>query len=114
MQHVGETMVSEKQLLHEIVTRIRLAVRPQRIVLFGSRARGSARDDSDFDFLVVKPSTKPRYRRSAPIYRVLADLPVEVEVMVYTPQEIRQWRHVPEAFVTTALREGKVLYEKPR
>jgi hypothetical protein len=42
----------------------------------------------------------------------LADLPVEVEVMVYTPEEVEEWSEVPQAFVTTALREGATIYER--
>ena len=69
-------------LLGEIMKRIRAAVDPERIILFGSRARGEGREDSDFDLLVIKESNEPRYRRAAPLYTLLADLPVEVEVMV--------------------------------
>ena len=99
-------------ILREVVSRIRRTVRPDRIVLFGSRATGRARRDSDYDILVVRESRVPRYRRSRAIYAALADVPAEVEVVVYTPREIREWRDVPKAFVTAALREGKVLYEK--
>lgn len=80
--------------------------------MFGSRAGGGARPDSDYDILVVMPSKLPRYRRAGPIYTALADLPAEVEVVVYTPQEVEEWRNVPQAFVTTALREGRLLYEE--
>ncbi|HUU22011.1 MAG TPA: nucleotidyltransferase domain-containing protein, partial [Phycisphaerae bacterium] len=99
-------------LLHELVRRVRRAIRPEKIVLFGSRARGEARPGSDFDLLVVQRSTRPRYERARPVYAAIADLPAEVEVVVYTPQEIEEWRQVPRAFVTTALRQGKVLYEE--
>ena len=105
-------MRGSNQVLREIVKRIVEAEHPERIVLFGSRARGTARPDSDFDLLVIKRSTQPRYRRSAHLYTILADLPVEVEIMVYTPDETAEWKAVPEAFVTTAIREGKVLYER--
>ncbi len=100
------------ELLKEIARRIRTAMHPERIVLFGSRARGEADEHSDFDLLVIRDSDEPRYRRAAPLYTLLADLPAEVEVTVYTPQEVKEWSEVPEAFVTTALREGKVLYER--
>ncbi|OGP61262.1 MAG: hypothetical protein A2V67_14655 [Deltaproteobacteria bacterium RBG_13_61_14] len=100
------------KILFEIVERIRKFLDPERVILFGSRARGSAQPESDFDLLVIKKSDQPRYKRSAPLYTALADLPVEVEVMVYTPDEVREWSQVPQAFITTALREGKVLYEK--
>jgi len=103
--------MSSDSLLDEIVRRIRQVAQPEKIVLFGSRARGDARADSDFDFLVIKTSDQPRYRRSGPIYSALATIPAEVEVTVYTPQEVRKWQGVRQAFVTTALREGRVLYE---
>ena len=105
-------MIVSHQLLDEMVSRIKNAVKPEKIILFGSRARGTAHEKSDFDLLVIKDSDQPRYRRSAPLYRILADLPVEVEVIVYTPDEVRDWSAVPQAFITTAVREGKVLYEK--
>jgi uncharacterized protein len=62
--------------------------------------------------LVIKHSTEPSYRRDAPLYVALADLPVEVDVMVYTPEEVAAWSQVPQAFITTATREGKTVYER--
>lgn len=105
-------MSNSDPLLAEVVARIRDAVQPERVILFGSRARDEAHAESDYDFLIIKESDQPRYRRSGPLYTALADLPVEVEVVVYTPEEVQEWSAVPEAFVTTALREGLVLYER--
>ena len=45
-------------------------------------------------------------------YRSLATLPAEVDVMVYTPEEVEEWQNLPQAFVTTAIREGISLYER--
>jgi len=101
-----------EDVTREIVRRIVEAAQPERIILFGSRARGEARPDSDFDVLVIKQSGEPRYRRDAHLYVVLADLPVEVDVMVYTPEEVAEWAQVPQAFITTATREGKTVYER--
>ena len=97
-----------------MVARIREAMEPDRVILFGSRARGKGRAASDFDLLVIKESDEPRYRRSAPLYTKLADLPVGVDIVVYTPGEVSEWSAVPQAFVTTAIREGQVLYERDR
>jgi uncharacterized protein len=99
-------------IIADAVRRIVRLVDPLKVILFGSRARGDARPDSDFDLLVVRESNQRRDERSAPIYTALAGVPAEVEVMVYTPAEIEEWQEVPQAFVTTAIREGKVLYEK--
>lgn len=99
-------------VVHDIVRRIVDTVQPERVILFGSRARGDARPNSDYDVLVIKHSDEPRYCRSAPLYVALADLPVEVEVMVYTPEEVNEWSEVPQAFVTTAVREGTTIYER--
>jgi predicted nucleotidyltransferase len=99
-------------LIADIVRRIVETAQPEKIILFGSRARGDARPNSDFDILVIKESSEPGYRRDAPLYVALADLPVEVEVLVYTPEEVAEWAQVPQAFVTTATREGKTVYER--
>jgi predicted nucleotidyltransferase len=99
-------------LVRDIVRRIVDTAQPEKVILFGSQARGTSRPDSDFDILVIKQSDEPRYRRSAPLYAALADLPVEVEVMVYTPEEVEEWSEVPQAFITTAVREGTTIYER--
>jgi predicted nucleotidyltransferase len=101
-------------LARKLVRCIVRAVRPEKVLLFGSRARGEGRADSDIDLLVIKKTRRPRPERAIPIYAALArlNLPVDAEVMVYTPAEAAQWSDVRQAFVTTALREGKVLYEK--
>jgi len=96
----------------EIVRRIVEAAQPEKIILFGSRARGEARFGSDIDLLVIKQSDEPGYRRDAPLYVALAGLHSPIDVLVYTPEEIREWSAVPQAFVTTAIREGRVLYER--
>jgi len=105
-------MTETEQILHIIVTRIERIARPERVILFGSRARGEARTNSDYDLLVIVESDEPRYRRAAPLYAALADVPVEADVLVYTPAEVAEWSAVPQAFVTTAIREGQVVYER--
>jgi predicted nucleotidyltransferase len=108
-QTTPQTTVDDR-LLQEIVRRIRAAGRPQRIVLFGSRARGDARPDSDLDLLIIEESSEPRHKRPVPYLRALLGLFPAKDVLVYSPAEVAAWADVPNAFVTTVLREGKTLY----
>lgn len=105
------TQQDEVKLLEEIVRRIVAAAKPRKVILFGSRARSQARRTSDFDLLVIAESSQPRYRRSAPLYGVLSDILLPMDIIVYSPEEVKEWSEAPQAFVTTAIREGKVLYE---
>ncbi|MBP8952465.1 MAG: nucleotidyltransferase domain-containing protein [Armatimonadetes bacterium] len=99
-------------MLDEIVRRIREAVDPDKIILFGSRARGDAGPDSDYDILIIAPSDQPRWRRSAPLYSTLAGLGAPKDVVWWTRPEADDWRNVKSHFVTTAMREGRLLYAR--
>ena len=98
--------------LQEVIKRIVATANPEKIVLFGSRARGDHRPDSDFDFLVIKKSVEPRYRRAIAIRHAIAGLLPSKDILVYTPDEVTEWQDVPNAFITTILSQGRTLYEK--
>ncbi len=102
----------DEAVLREVVRRIVDAVDPESIILFGSHGRGTPHRQSDLDILVVMESRLPRYKRAIPVYRALAGLLIPKDILVYTPDEIEAWSEVPEAFITTVVREGKRLYEK--
>jgi len=94
-----------------MVTKICQAGSPEKIVLFGSRARGDADADSDIDLLVVESSSLPRYKRAARYRKAVAGLCIAKDIVVWSPEEIEEWKSVPNAFITSVLREGRVLYE---
>ena len=100
------------QLLEQVVQRILVVGTPLKIVLFGSQGRGTARPTSDLDLLIVEESSLPRYRRAARYLRALIGIFPAKDVEVWTPSEIAEWAGVPNAFITTALREGQVLYAR--
>ena len=102
----------DETTLREIVRRLVEAIDPDRIVLFGSRARGDAGPDSDLDLLIVKESDELRHRRAIPAYNALAGLGIPTDIICRTPAEIAEWSRVPNHVVTQAIREGRVLYER--
>jgi predicted nucleotidyltransferase len=100
------------ELLAEAVRRMLAVGAPIKIVLFGSRARGEARPDSDLDLLVIEESDLPRYKRSGRYRQALLGLFPSKDIVVWTPEEVSEWQAVGNAFITVALREGVVLYER--
>ena len=102
----------DARLLDDVVTRIRRAGDPRRIVLFGSRAVGRGRPDSDLDLLIIEDSDLPRHRRAPRYLRALVGVFPAKDVIVWTPDEIAAWANVPHAFISTILREGVTLYER--
>ncbi len=100
------------QLLVEVVRRILTIGSPVKIVLFGSYAKGTACPDSDLDLLIIEESDMPRYRRSGRYRRVLCGMFPAKDIVVWTPQEVEEWKTVPNAFISTVLAEGKLLYER--
>jgi len=80
----------------------------EKIILFGSAARGYTDEYSDIDLIIVKETDKPFVRRSveAPYFRISSD------IFVYTPQEFEQMKEDENPFIQSALKDGIVLYER--
>jgi predicted nucleotidyltransferase len=108
---MGSSPGVDRTLLREVVRRIRAAAEPQRIILFGSKARGEGQADSDLDLLIVIETDLPRHKRPLPFYRALTGLGLAKDIVVYTPAEVEEWKTASCSLVATALREGLVLYE---
>ena len=106
---------SDSLLQQEVVRRILQVRHPAAIVLFGSNARGQSHAGSDLDIMIIEREAPfPRHRSTGDYRMALLGIDCDIDLVVYTPQEIDDWAAVPNAFVTTALREGKVLYEDGR
>ena len=111
MQNRGMDAVAVDQaVLAEIVRRLVDALHPDKIILFGSHARGDARRQSDIDLLIVKASSEPPHRRVPPAYRALWGIPVPIDILWYTPEEVADWSGVQSHVATRATREGRILY----
>ena len=109
--HVTDT------LIHQMVQAIVDEVDPEQVILFGSRARGEEREESDVDLVVVEAEPfgpeRSRHKEMVRLYKVLADFPVSADVLVYSHDEVDYWRDSLNHVLARALREGKVLYERP-
>jgi len=103
----------DQKLLDEIVRRILRAVNPLKIILFGSWAYGTPRKGSDLDILVVVDNlTISRRKMRIKIRGLLRDFLIPKDVVVVTHEDIEEWGNVPQAFITTIERKGRIIYER--
>jgi predicted nucleotidyltransferase len=98
-------------LIRRLVRQLR-PYRPEKIILFGSCARGDHHGLSDVDLLVVK-RTRKRFLERIDDVMALCDVSMPVEPLVYTPDEIRAAVTEERPFIARALAEGRVIYESP-
>ncbi len=97
--------------LGELVSRLVAAYQPTMIYLFGSRARGDAGADSDYDLLLVVPdNAPPKRRRSRLAYAVLRGTGAAADVLVCTKSYFDARRHLKASLPGTVLREGRLLH----
>ena len=116
MSRRGVVMVNiSDDVIDKMTQRIVREVDPQRILLFGSWARGEADEQSDVDLLVVEREpfgrNRSRRREAARIWRCLSEFRIPTDILVYAVDELDQWKDSSYHVVARALREGKVLYE---
>ena len=104
------------ELLGEMVRAIVDEVDPEQVILFGSRARGDARENSDVDLIVVEAEPfgpeRSRHEESVRLYRALARFRIPADVLVYSREDVDYWRDSLNHVLARALREGKVLHER--
>ncbi|MFQ6103416.1 MAG: nucleotidyltransferase domain-containing protein [Candidatus Glassbacteria bacterium] len=104
-------LLARDSKLREIVHRLVEAYKPERIYLFGSKARGDDGGESDYDIMVVVYSSgEPSYRRAQKAYRILRGIDTAVDVLVWTKQAFDSRLHLKASFPSTIVREGKLLY----
>jgi len=97
--------------IRAVAARIAREFHPERVVLFGSHARGTAGPDSDVDLLVVLPFRGTAFRKSLEILR-RADVRFPVDLLARRPGDVRRRYREGDPLIRDALDEGKVLYER--
>ena len=98
-----------QEQLDEIIRRIVEVAQPEKIILFGSAARGEMGPHSDIDLLVIK-SGAHRLELTGQIYRQMHGIGEAVDIVVVTPEDVERYRHSQALVIAPALREGKVAY----
>lgn len=98
--------------IEEIVNIIVERFQPEKIILFGSHAKGTAGPDSDLDLLVVMPVSGSKRDKQIEVRLALRDIHIPKDIIVVTPDELERYRNVVGTIIYPALREGKALYER--
>ena len=103
---------AKEKEIKDIVRKIVSRFDPERIILFGSCARGKPGPDSDVDLLVVMPVKKSKRRLAIEIGVALADIRLSKDIIVTTPEEFAWRKEIPGTIERPAYLEGKVLYAR--
>ncbi len=106
--------ISADGIVRDIVSTVTAMYDPYRIVLFGSRARGTARDTSDFDILVVVDQACNEAELEIAVTDALGSLPAPKDVIVYSQQSIDSYGAMPGSILYKALLDGVTIYERTR
>ena len=99
-------------LLKEITQRIVDRFDPEKVILFGSRASGTAQADSDVDLLVIMDASGPSIQRAVEVKRACRPRFVSMDVLVKTPEEVASRLRQGSFFLRQILEQGRVLYER--
>ena len=113
MAVLDKALLTDDQVLAEMVRRLTDAFQPERIYLFGSKARGEAGPDSDYDLLiVVSDEASPEQKRSRLAYQALRGTRTAADVLVWTKEAFDSRLHLPASLPAMVAREGKLLYAR--
>jgi predicted nucleotidyltransferase len=96
--------------IENVAKKIGQEINAEAVILFGSYARNQPGEHSDVDLLVIAESDLPRHKRSRDLHLMFKPYPFPMDILVYTPDEVKKEREFELSFISTVLREGKKLY----
>ncbi|MCY0864164.1 MAG: nucleotidyltransferase domain-containing protein [Sulfobacillus sp.] len=108
------TLHQEESIIQNYVQRIVQNGHPLGVILFGSYARGTANENSDVDLLIIEAAPDTHHRRAVMYRQILRPRTIPVDVLVLTPQEIRDGYHRKIPLLRDVLKEGRWVYGNPR
>ena len=101
----------DDKIVGEIVRRVIEVAEPDRIILFGSAARGDMGPDSDLDFLVIKSGDYDRALLEGDLYVAMSGVGLAADFILVTPQQVEQYKHSKSLIIYPALNEGVEVYK---
>lgn len=110
LSKLGEFSFMPNKKLKEIINRILQVIVPDKIILFGSRARGNAKKDSDYDLLVIKSGIENRILIEQDIYEKFIGIDESIDILVRKPEDIDQDKNNSGSLISRALNEGIIIY----
>ena len=101
-----------QNIIKKIINAVLQVIVPDKIILFGSQARGNARSDSDYDILVIKSGIQNESEIEGDIYIKFfyEDFLASVDVIVAKSEDIEKYKDKTGCFLASALKEGVVIY----
>ena len=99
-------------ILDKIVRKIAENAMTEKIILFGSWAKGVATNDSDLDLLVIMNISGSKRLEATKVDLLLEGIELPTDVIVATPDDIEKYRNCPGTIIRQAVQEGRVLYER--
>jgi uncharacterized protein len=103
-------MINYSQSLNYLLNRIVEEIKPLRVILFGSGAKGSMDDESDIDLLVVMPEGVHRRKTAQLLYRNIKNIGVPFDILVVTNSDLEKYKDSNGLIYQEILAEGKELY----
>lgn len=110
---IGKELEENTTTLKKIVDIITRSAHPDRIILFGSRSKGTEVQKSDYDICVIKHGVKHRRKLAMKLYRDLYGVGVPVDIIVETPRIFDELKDNPFMIYHDIAEQGRVIYEKP-
>src|SRR4051794_17399549 len=95
-----------------IVERILKRIRPQRVIIFGFYAKGTAAVGSDLDIFIIQETHLPMAERAHDLLTILSHSLIPIDVHIYTPEEVEEYGREPFSFVNSILKTGKAFFQR--
>jgi predicted nucleotidyltransferase len=99
-------------VINRIIEKIKMYYQPEKIIMFGSYAWGKPTKDSDVDLLIVKKTNQKHRQRMLMVRRLVSEENglVGIDILVYTPQEIKERLKINDSFISKIFKKGETVY----